>query len=410
MRLTPKQNEYIRNANRRWNIKVGAVRSGKSYVDIAYSIPQRIRERKGKAGLTFILGVSQATIERNVLQPMREIYTDRLVGNIRGNNTARIFGEDVYCLGAEKVSQVGKIQGASIKYCYGDEIARWNADVFGFIPSRLDKAYSCFEGACNPEYPSHWLKQFLDRDDIDSYIQHYTIFDNPYLPADVVQSMCHEYEGTVFYDRLILGEWVRAEGLVYPMYNNTVPTVERRYMRYVVSMDYGTLNPTAMILWGLGRDGVWYAMREYYYSGRETNQTLTDEQYYSALEALADGIPFNGLEKPTLIVDPSAASFIATVYKHKRWKVRKAENAVIDGIRRTAGVLADKKIMFNDCCKRTIREFGEYSWDDSAVEDAVIKANDHAMDAVRYFVMTERIYRNREYLDYGNISRITGGY
>lgn len=395
MQLTAKQNEYVRNATKRWNIKVGAVRSGKSFVDVAYSIPHRIRERAGLSGLTFILGVSQATIERNVLQPMREIYTDRLVGNIRGNNTARIFGEDVYCLGAEKISQVGKIQGASIKYCYGDEIARWNEDVFGFIPSRLDKAYSCFEGACNPEYPSHWLKQFLDREDIDSYIQHYTIFDNPYLPADVVNSMCAEYEGTVFYDRLILGEWVRAEGLVYPNYDNTVPTVDRPYAQLAVSMDYGTMNPTAMILWG--RVGLtWYAVREYYYSGRDTSQPLTDEQYYSALERLAEGVPFNNYEKPTLIIDPSAASFIAVVNKHKRWKVRKAHNAVIDGIRRTASVLAERKILFNDCCKNTIREFGEYSWDDNAVEDTVIKANDHAMDAVRYFVMTMRLYRDKE--------------
>ena len=114
MQLSSKQNEYIINATHRWNIKSGAVRSGKSFVDTAYIVPQRIRERAGKPGLNVIMGVSKESIERNVLQPMREIYTSDLIGNINNRNVARVCGEDVYCLGAEKVSQVAKIQGASI--------------------------------------------------------------------------------------------------------------------------------------------------------------------------------------------------------------------------------------------------------------------------------------------------------
>ena len=163
MKLSQKQNEYIRNANARWNLKVGAVRSGKSYVDIAYMIPARIRAVSGLSGLVVILGVSKETIERNVLQPMREIYGPALVGNINSQNKAMVCGEMVYCLGAAKVSQVSKIQGSSIKYCYGDEVAKWNKEVWEMLKSRLDKPYSRFDGAFNPEYPSHWLKAFMDR-------------------------------------------------------------------------------------------------------------------------------------------------------------------------------------------------------------------------------------------------------
>lgn len=126
-----------------------------------------------------------------------------------------ICGEEVYCLGAEKVSQVAKIQGASIKYCYGDEIAKWNKEVFQMLKSRLDKPYSCFDGACNPEHPTHWLKEFLDNDELDIYLQRYTIFDNPFLPQEFVEQLCKEYEGTIYYDRLILGLWKRAEGAIY---------------------------------------------------------------------------------------------------------------------------------------------------------------------------------------------------
>lgn len=215
MQLSKRQNEYILNMNHRWNIKSGAVRSGKSFVDTAYVIPARIRERAGKPGLVVILGVSRDTIERNVLQPMREIYTERLVGTINSRNMANICGEEVYCLGAEKISQVAKLQGASIKYCYGDEIAKWNKEVFQILKSRMDKPDSCFDGACNPEHPTHWFKEFLDSPGIDIYLQHYTIFDNPFLPENFVEQLCKEYEGTAYYDRLISGLWKRAEGAIY---------------------------------------------------------------------------------------------------------------------------------------------------------------------------------------------------
>lgn len=215
MQLTKKQNEYIVNATHRWNFKAGAVRSGKSYVDTAFVIPFRIRERAGKPGLNVILGVSKESIERNVLQPMREIYTDKLVGTINNRNVARICGADVYCLGAEKVSQVAKIQGSSIKYCYGDEVAKWNKEVFQILKSRLDKPYSCFDGSCNPEHPTHWLRDFLENPELDIYLQQYTIFDNPFLPEEFVEQLCKEYAGTVYYDRLILGLWKRAEGAIY---------------------------------------------------------------------------------------------------------------------------------------------------------------------------------------------------
>lgn len=215
MQLSRKQNEYIANATHRWNIKSGAVRSGKSYVDTAFVVPFRIRERAGKPGLVVILGVSKESIERNVLQPMREIYTDKLIGTINNRNVARVCGEDVYCLGAEKISQVAKIQGSSIKYCYGDEIAKWNKEVFQMLKSRLDKPYSCFDGSCNPEHPTHWLKEFLDNQELDIYLQRYTIFDNPFLPEEFITQLCKEYEGTIYYDRLILGLWKRAEGAIY---------------------------------------------------------------------------------------------------------------------------------------------------------------------------------------------------
>ena len=219
MQLSNKQKEFINEGNHRYNIKTGATRSGKTYLDILYTIPSRIRERAGKDGLNVILGVTTSTIERNVLTPLREIYGNNLIGSISSKNIAFLFGEKVYCLGAEKVNQVSKIRGSSIKYCYCDELAEYNEEVFELLKSRLDKPYSCLDATLNPEGNSHWLKKdFIDtieQKGIDAYVQTYTIFDNPFLSKEFVENLCKEYEGTVYYNRYILGQWCNAEGLIY---------------------------------------------------------------------------------------------------------------------------------------------------------------------------------------------------
>lgn len=210
---TKKQKEYGLNANHRWNVKLGAVRSGKTFQDKEDIIPRRIRERAGKDGLVFIIGVTEATIERNVLRPMRDKFGNNLVGIIN-KNKVWLFGEECYCLGAEKINQVAKIQGASIKYLYGDEVVKWNKEVFDMIKSRLDQSYSCADLTGNPEQKTHWFKEFIESD-ADIYLQHYTIDDNDFLSIEFKENLKKEYEGTVLYNRYILGQWCNAEGLIY---------------------------------------------------------------------------------------------------------------------------------------------------------------------------------------------------
>lgn len=220
--LSPMQREYRDNACRRWNIKTGATRSGKTWLDIAFVIPKRIMAVKGLPGLTVLLGNTKGTLQRNVIEPMQEIFGSKRVGSIRSDNTAEIFGERVHCLGADNKKHVDRLRGSSIKYCYGDEVVTWSKDVFDMLKSRLDKPYSMFDGTCNPEGPQHWFKDFLDSD-ADIFQQHYTIDDNPFLPKAFVDNLKAEYAGTVLYDRYILGKWAASEGAlftVYPKYTN----------------------------------------------------------------------------------------------------------------------------------------------------------------------------------------------
>lgn len=219
MSFSPKQIEFLQNCNHRWNIKTGATRSGKTFLDYTV-IPKRILKCRGD-GLIVLLGNTKGTLERNILEPMRAIWSPELVGQISSSNTVSIFGRKCYALGADKISQVSKLQGAAFEYCYGDEITTWHEDVFQMLKSRLSCPNSRFDGTCNPENPHHWFKAFLDSD-ADIYQQSYTIDDNPFLDSAFVENLKREYAGTVYYNRFILGEWAAAEGIIYKDFANSV--------------------------------------------------------------------------------------------------------------------------------------------------------------------------------------------
>lgn len=241
--FSPMQREFWRNCNHRWNVKTGATRSGKTYQDY-YLIPKRLLAVEGKDGLNVILGNTRETIRRNILLPMQQMYGLEYVGNLKADNSCDMFGQKVFCLGADNVNRVDKVRGSSIKYCYGDEVTTWNKDVFDMLKSRLDKPYSRFDGTCNPDNPRHWFKQFLDSD-ADIYKQAYTIDDNPFLPPEFVENLKREYSGTILYDRYIKGLWVAAEGVIYKLFADhperfIVDELQGQQIRHaVIGVDFG---------------------------------------------------------------------------------------------------------------------------------------------------------------------------
>lgn len=381
MGLTIKQHEYLMNYTHRWNFKGGATGSGKTFLDVCVTIPKRIVAAQGE-GLIVLMGNTRGTLERNVLEPMRDLWPGH-IGGIRSDNTVEIFSKKCYALGADNKKHVQRIQGATFEYVYGDEVTTWNEEVFQMLKSRLRCPHSYFDGTYNPASPNHWLKEFLESD-ADIYSQSYVIDDNPYLPEDFVENLKREYAGTVYYDRYILGLWALAEGLVYPMFDKDkhVASEAPEKGEWYISVDYGTENPFSAGLWCVaGKTAV--RVREYYYNGRKNRAQKTDEEYYAELEKLAGDKLIQAV-----VVDPSAASFIACITRHGKYIARKARNEVLDGIRNTASMLNAGLIRIHESCTDCIREFGAYSWDSKKTEDAVVKENDHAMDDVRYFVQT----------------------
>ena len=237
---------------------------------------------------------------------------------------------------------------------------------------------------CNPEGPEHWFyKEWIEKAESRGALRlHFTMADNPGLSPEIRQRYERLYTG-VFYRRFVQGEWAAAQGLVYDFFDparDAAPAPEGAFSRWRVSVDYGTVNPLSMGLWG-ERDGVWYRVEEVYYDSRREGRQKTDAEYADMLERLAAG-----REIQRVIVDPSAASFIETL-RQRGWRVKKANNDVADGIRVTADLLRQRRIVLCDTCRDCLREMALYCWDEKAGKDAPKKEHDHAMDEMRYFAM-----------------------
>jgi len=365
----------------------GSVRSGKTTImSAAFVIWAMDTYDRTNFG---ICGKTVQSAERNVLKPLQEL--EDLPYTMTYKVSTRVLtvkcGDKVnwfYLFGGKDESSYMLIQGITLAGVLFDEVALMPKS---FVEQALSRAISYehpkYFFNCNPESPNHYFyKEWIEQEREGVRHIHFCLEDNPVLTPTMIERTKAMYTG-VFYDRYIRGLWVLAEGLVYDFFGEEqiVDEVPDKG-EYYISCDYGTLNPFSAGLWCWDGETA-TRIREYYYSGRESQRNKTDEEYYTELEALAGDLPVRAV-----VVDPSAASFIETIRRHGRFKVRKAHNEVVPGILTTARMLRDGTVKIHRSCKDAIREFGLYRWDEKYTEDRPVKESDHAMDDIRYFCQT----------------------
>lgn len=370
-------------------IAEGAIRAGKTIAMIDSFIMWSTDRHEGESFI--IAGKSIGALKRNVLKPMFEILQAKGIKYKyhRSEHYVQIGSNTYYCFGANNESSQDVLQGLTAAGAYLDEVALMPKSFVDQAIGRCSVEGSRYFFNCNPAGPYHWFKtEFIDKaEEKRAYLLHFTMDDNLSLSDKVKERFKRMFSG-VFFKRYILGLWIMAEGIIFDMFSEDIhkkPTIDREYTKFYISIDYGTQNPTTFGLWGLF-DGIWYKVKEYHYDGRKQGKQKTDEEYYHDLAEFAQGYQII-----KVIIDPSAASFIATIRKHGKFIVKKAKNDVLKGIRNMATALKEKKVLYNDCCVETFREFSSYVWDDKATErgeDKPIKQNDHCLDGDRYFIST----------------------
>lgn len=385
--VSDKQLDILEYSDSRWNISSGAVRSGKT-VGGFLLLPLRMTTLP--PGNCLLIGKTERTLKRNILNPLREIYGKKRVSYPFGDGEIKLFGRHCYIVGANDERAVTKIQGLGLVYAYGDEITTWPESFFNMLKSRLSEPGAMFDGSCNPEGPFHWLKVgFLDK--AEEYgIRHFEfkLDDNPFLSREFVEALKREYTG-VWYDRYVEGKWVLADGIIYDMFDKQLHVIERipeQIRSYYVAADYGTTNPTAFGLYGIGASGTVYKEREYYWDPAIEGKQKTDSEFSDAMAAFIGNIV-----PRAIIVDPSAESFQLQLKRDGFRNVINADNSVLDGIRTQSRMLTTGRYKVLERCKQTIADYGAYVWDSKAQErgeDKPIKKFDHTKDEERYLLHT----------------------
>lgn len=377
----------------------GAVRSGKTSIMMWAFVDWAMREFDGQR--FGICGKTVDSASKNIVVPFISMALAKERYNLRWRRADHVLeitrcGKTNYfeVFGGKDESSFMLIQGRTLAGVLLDEVVLMPESFVNQALARCSVDGSRIWFSCNPGSPQHWFyKNWIEGSARRNALYlHFNMRDNPALSDSILARYEAMYSG-VFYDRYILGKWVLAEGLIYPMFGDSCVVDEEPGTEgeYYISCDYGTLNPFSAQLWHWdGKTAT--CLREYYYSGRETQANKTDEEYCTEIARLAGDLPIR-----SIVVDPSAASFIE-VLRRKQYIVRKAKNDVLNGIMLTARYLQDGTIKIHRRCKDSIREFGLYRWDDKATEDRPIKENDHAMDSIRYFAFTilrERVGKSK---------------
>lgn len=406
---------------RRINILHGSVRSGKTWISLVLWAFWMLTMPEDAAYL--MVAKTLTSLRRNCLDLLETLVGKSNFSYSLAAKQAVLFGRTVYLEGVNDARAESKIRGMTLQGAYCDELTLFTQDFFTMLLSRLSMPEAKLFGTTNPDSPNHWLKsEYLDRSqELDLMEMRFTIDDNEFLDPEYVRQLKREYTG-VFYERFILGNWVIAEGLVYPMFSEKEHVVhvlpeccahpEKGQGEYYISVDYGTKNPFSAGLWCVSGGGA-TRIAEYYYDGRKSKKPRTDEEHYAALEKLIRHEVWNSGRRTVesypiqcVVIDPSAASMIECIRRHGSFSVRAAKNDVIPGIGVTGSLLAAGKLKIHADCKDCIREFGIYSWDEKAKGDQVIKENDHAMDDTRYFCYTilRRLFRWDDWKQVDNVS------
>lgn len=388
--ISPKQQKILAFPYSKYDALIcdGAVRSGKTsimmWAFVRWAMENFSGQRFGVCGRTVDSCTKNTIVPFTAMSLAKERYIirwrrgDKVMEVRRGavTNYFEVFG------GKDEASYT-LIQGRTLAGVLLDEVVLMPRSFVEQALTRCSVDGAKLWFSCNPGSPQHWfytewIKRHKER---NALYLHFEMTDNLGLSEKTLERYQNMFTG-VFYDRYIRGLWVLAEGLVYDFGEENIVDDVPESGEYYISCDYGTLNPFSAGLWCWdGKTAT--RIREYYYSGREEHRNKTDEEYYTELEKLVGELPVI-----SVIVDPSAASFIEVIKRHGKFKVRKAVNDVLPGIATTARYLRSGALKIHRSCKDAIREFGLYRWDEKSTEDRPIKENDHAMDDTRYFAMT----------------------
>ena len=392
MALSKRQKLALMRSTAPINIWYGSVRSSKTFAQV-WDFIARMSSATGD-GANIVIGYSTNTVWRNIFQPILSRPEFAAVAphlSYRRNAPeGTLFGKRFAVVGANNESSWLAIQGLTIENAWGDEAVGWPKSFWDMLVSRLSLPSSRLLVTCNPGTANHYLKELIDSDDPEVHVEKFLLESNPTLSTRYIDRLKRMYSG-LFYRRMILAEWVAAEGAVYQGWEPMKMLKKHSVSNVIaVGIDYGTNHPSAGYAIGVGASGCLEVCAEWSPNlERGGHRRMTDAQLADSLEEWLELLP----SRPRYVYcDPAAASFREEL-KQRGMVTHRADNSVLDGIRQIDSLLNAGELMIDPSCKQLQKEMSNYRWDNKATEkgiDAPIKEDDDHVDALRYAVRSSR--------------------
>lgn len=307
--------------------------------------------------------------------------------------------------GLDDAERVDKILGDEYLHVFINEATQISWDTVTKVLTRLSQnipgAVRKLIMDCNPKGPRHWLHQvgvqhIIPGNDLrecrplpDAEVWarlSWTPYDNPYLPADTIRTL--EALPGIQRRRMLLGEWCNNEGAVYDMFDESVHTFSE-LPEYADSwprfraIDFGFTNPFCCLWGAVDSDGRLWIYRELYRSKslvEDLAKEITSFERGTWFRTVADPENAEGRD----ILERSGVSNLPA---------QKDVATGIQAVQQRFAIAGDGKprLFISTACVNTINELYEYCWGDPKdgrnAKEEPVKANDHAMDALRYMVM-----------------------
>lgn len=351
-------------------------------------------------GFDFIMaGKTIMSLRRNVIKGLIKrlrglgyVITDKKSENMLIITLGDVTNQ-FYLFGGKDEASQDLVQGLTAAGVYFDEVALMPES---FVNQATGRALTVpchkYWFNCNPGNPFHYFKtEWIDgRTKKNAIRLHFDMKDNPILSDKDIEDASNMYTGA-FYERYILGNWVSADGLVYPNFNRDKMVVDSipegvQLTKSLISVDYGIYHPMVFEKWQLGTNRVWYCTDLYYFDGSKAQVQKDDQQYANDFDVFCRDV-----NPIAIVIDPSASSFIKALQMRGYYQIKKANNDVNNGIRLTQTRMDDGSIKFLNTThmQPLFKELSTYSWNMKAAEngvDAVIKKFDHGCDSIRYMV------------------------
>jgi PBSX family phage terminase large subunit len=381
--FSPKQAEFMANSNAKINIAYGAVRGGKTFASLIRFVELVLQCPNNEI---IMVGNMFSSVVVNAVMPIKDVL-------FRGyctwsNHILSIGDKKIRVIGAHDEGSVRAIQGNTHSLAYVDEMTTIPVSFLDMLTTRLSYPHSKLIGTCNPGSPLHPIKiNMIDNPDRNLYYScHFEIDDNPMLDEAEKIRLRTQYTG-LFYKRYILGQWVMAEGAIFPDFDVKIHVIDRAPTsaeQYYVGIDYGASNPTAAVMVGYrsGHTPRFWVEKEYYWDSKANFRAKTNGELADDIEQFIEGYNVRGI-----FLDPSAASFKVELQRHKVRPLIEADNDVFPGITFVANLISNHQLKVLSCCRNLIHEMGMYVWDAKAALKGIeqpVKSSDHAVDALRY--------------------------